>query len=69
MQKKVIFKSFLSFLLMILIVLCNFTSLELRPAYATEDYRTWRQYDTRWGTIHLGDSTDTMAKYGCAITA
>ena len=69
MQKKVIFKSILSFLLMILIVLCNFTSLELRPAYATEDYRTWRQYDTRWGTIHLGDSTDTMAKYGCAITA
>lgn len=36
---------------------------------AAEDYRLWRQTDSRWGSIKLGDSSDTMAKSGCLVTS
>lgn len=35
---------------------------------AAEDYRLWRQMDSRWGSILLGDSTETMAESGCLVT-
>ena len=36
---------------------------------ATGEYRSWKQYDSRWGSQRLGSSSDTMAGYGCLITA
>lgn len=29
----------------------------------------WRQSDSRWGSIHLGSSSTTMSRSGCATTA
>lgn len=36
---------------------------------ATEDYRLWRQNDSRWANIKLGNSSDTMASSGCLVTS
>lgn len=36
-------------------------------AYAAENYRDWRQFDSRWGSIPLG--MYTMQSAGCLITA
>ncbi len=38
-------------------------------ASAAEDYYKWRQNDSRWGSILLGDSTQTMAQSGCLVTS
>lgn len=29
----------------------------------------WRQSDSRWGSIHLGSSSTTMSRSGCAVTS
>ena len=36
---------------------------------ATGEYRSWKQGDSRWGSMHLGSSSDTMAESGCLVTA
>ncbi len=36
---------------------------------ATGEYRSWKQGDPRWGSMHLGSSSDTMAQSGCLVTA
>lgn len=36
---------------------------------ATEDYRGWTQDDSRWGTIELGKSGNTMKRSGCLVTS
>lgn len=36
---------------------------------ATGEYRSWKQYDSRWSSQRLGSSSDTMAASGCLITA
>ncbi len=66
---KSINKAFICFIIMIFSV--GFLSITLKPenAYAVEDYRTWRQNDPRWGYKYLGESSDTVRKSGCAITA
>ena len=36
---------------------------------ATGEYRTWKQYDSRWANQLLGSSPDTMSESGCLVTA
>lgn len=36
---------------------------------ATGEYRSWKQYDSRWSSQRLGSSPDTMAESGCLVTA
>lgn len=36
---------------------------------ATGEFRSWKQYDSRWGSQRLGSSSDTMAESGCLVTA
>jgi hypothetical protein len=36
---------------------------------AAEDYHKWRQTDSRWGSVCLGNANHTMAKEGCLVTA
>lgn len=45
-----------------------FSSMRPVVSSATEDYRLWRQMDPRWGSIYLGDSSETMADSGCLVT-
>ena len=44
---------------------------EMNADAATPAYVTWRQTDSRWGTILLNDSNSeaTVADYGCAATS
>lgn len=36
---------------------------------ATGEYRSWKQYDSRWANQLLGSSSDTMSASGCLVTA
>lgn len=36
---------------------------------AAENYRQWRQFDSQWGSIKLGEGNCTMANSGCLVTA
>lgn len=36
---------------------------------ASGDFSTWRQGDSRWGSIHLGKSNDTISQSGCLVTS
>ena len=36
---------------------------------ATGEYRSWKQYDTRWASQRLGSSADTMSESGCLVVA
>lgn len=36
---------------------------------ATGEYKSWKQGDSRWGSIHLGSSGDTLSRIGCAVTS
>lgn len=51
----------------------NFTNINLpittMSVSATDDYTTWRQGDSRWGSMRLGSSGYTMSNSGCAATA
>lgn len=38
-------------------------------AAVTGEYKTWKQFDSRWGDMHLGPSEDTMRKSGCVTTS
>lgn len=35
----------------------------------SNDYRTWNQADSRWGSIKLGSSSYTMERSGCLVTS
>lgn len=35
----------------------------------SEDYRAWSQSDSRWGSIKLGKSYETMESAGCLVTS
>ncbi len=37
-------------------------------AYSGQDFRTWLQYDSRWGSVQLG-SSETIGHVGCLVTA
>ncbi len=36
---------------------------------ATGEYKSWKQGDSRWGSIYLGSSGDTLSRIGCAVTS
>ena len=36
---------------------------------ATGEYKTWKQYDSRWSRQLMGEGGDTMAASGCLVTA
>lgn len=36
---------------------------------ASGEYKTWKQSDSRWGSIYLGGSSETISQSGCAITS
>lgn len=48
------------------IILSPVTSLKIS---ASENYRQWRQFDSQWGSIKLGEGNCTMANSGCLVTA
>ena len=37
--------------------------------HAEEDWRAWAQSDSRWGSLPLGRSSETMSSAGCLITS
>ena len=41
----------------------------LPRSYAAEDWRSWAQSDSRWGSTPLGTSSATMSSAGCLITS
>lgn len=43
--------------------------IEANPKRASEDYRTWAQADSRWGSIRMGNSGGTIAQYGCTVSS
>ena len=48
------------------------TPVTSEPAVAlssSEDYRTWAQTDSRWGSLPLGTGGSTVAGAGCLVTA
>ena len=42
-------------------------SKNISKVYAADDYYTWRQLDSRWGNVPMGNST--IARSGCLITS
>ncbi len=36
---------------------------------ASEDYKSWVQSDSRWGSKRLGNCSETMSEIGCAVTS
>lgn len=46
-----------------------FDSSSVALAKSTEDYRSWSQSDSRWGSINLGKSSETMSSAGCLVTS
>lgn len=39
------------------------------PTGATGDYATWRQMDSRWSNIMVGNSGKTLGQIGCLVTS
>ncbi|MBR4636223.1 MAG: InlB B-repeat-containing protein [Clostridia bacterium] len=39
------------------------------PVFRDEDWKKWSQSDSRWGSIRLGSSTNTMASSGCLVVS
>ena len=35
----------------------------------SENYKSWKQYDSSWSSMYLGKSSDTVRESGCAVTA
>lgn len=47
-----------------------FNITEVCTASSVSDvYKTWKQGDSRWASLHLGRSPYTMGGYGCAVTS
>lgn len=44
-------------------------ALNISAVSQTGVYKTWKQYDKRWGDLHLGKSGYNMRGSGCAATA
>ena len=36
---------------------------------STGEYTTWKQGDSKWGSIRLGNSSNTISKAGCLVTS
>lgn len=46
----------------------NFTEVH-SAASVSDEYKSWKQGDSRWKDLHLGRSKYTMEHYGCAVTS
>ncbi len=57
------------FLIIIAFFGIMFAPMNSLRSSAAEDYRKWRQADSRWGSIKLGSSSETMASAGCLVTS
>lgn len=78
-KKLILFMTSLSMALSPMSVLANeytgpkatIEAVEERAALkaATGEYKTWKQYDSRWRSVTLGAGGDTMAASGCLVTA
>ncbi len=42
---------------------------QMQCSSAGGDYRSWKQYDEKWGSIPLSPSSTTMAESGCLVTS
>lgn len=60
------FGFFLAFIAAVGIFFCPANSIK---GSAAENYRLWRQFDSRWSDIQLGSGGPTMAKSGCLVTS
>lgn len=69
MSEKRVDKFFSIVIAAVILIEGIFISLNPIRAIAADNYRLWRQWDSRWGSIYLGSSTDTMARSGCLVTA
>ena len=41
----------------------------LSQAAIQDEYQSWKQYGSEWSTLHLGTSSETVARSGCAVTS
>jgi uncharacterized protein YgiM (DUF1202 family) len=56
-------------LMTVIFTLSCLFSVSLSKVDADDTYKTWKQFDSAWGSEVLGKSGTTMAKNGCAVTA
>lgn len=61
-------KRFLASALAVLALSCNYIK-PLQVSADLSEFRTWTQYDSRWGSIPLGGSGCTIASHGCKVTS
>ncbi len=63
-------RKLLSVIMVLIAIFTVFTyPLSSMRSSAAENYRLWRQNDSRWGSITLGSSSQTMASSGCLVTS
>ena len=41
----------------------------LAGALSSSEYKNWKQYGSSWSQLHLGSSSETVARSGCAVTS
>lgn len=64
------FKMFTGTILAIIALIgIMFSPFSSMKSSASENYRQWRQFDSQWGSIKLGEGNCTMANSGCLVTA
>ena len=55
--------------MLMIMLMCIPLSGTVTANAASSDYRSWAQWDSEWGSIHLGKSQYTMKSSGCLVTA
>lgn len=62
-------KRSLAIALMCAVTMANTSFNMLSADAALSEYKSWKQGDSRWGSIHLGSSGQTLSRIGCAVTS
>ena len=55
--------------MLMIMLMCIPLSGTVTANAASSDYRSWAQWGSEWGSIHLGKSQYTMKSSGCLVTA
>lgn len=55
-------------LVSLVVVVCLFISMIPTSMAVSEDYREWKQTDSRWGNLIMGDNS-SVSVYGCLVTS
>lgn len=55
--------------MLLIMVMCVPFVGPMKANAASDAYRYWAQWDSEWGSIHLGKSQYTMKSSGCLVTA